>query len=554
MQYKGILNYNFKLSFYHYVSFFIFFSIVFLLCLTGGCKSPEQQAKDADKAAYSIINKKWQDKFGEKGDLEIRDKVAATDEILAEIPPSGVLTLSKAVEIATKYSRDYQSQKESLYNSALGLTSTRHQYEVQWFGTFDSQYRTQVEGDGSGSTESKTVGSQFGVDKAFITAGGVVTNIGLSIDWQRFLTDDPYSTISSVLTANITAPLLGSGAGKAAWENLTQAERNMLYNIRTFSRYRQTFVVSTISSYYSVLQQKNSLEITRASYNRQVLSNKQLKMEVQVGRRAQSDAAEAEQQLLSARNNLISTEQSYAQALDSYKVTLSLPTETNITLDPNELTALEKIGVGEPEYSVEDAIKMALELRLDLATTRDRLDDSERKLILASEGLGVQVNLTAAANVPSSSNNEYTRLRFHEGTYTLGVEGDLQLDQLSKRNAYRQALISVQQSQRGYDQEVENVKLAVRQAYRNMVETAESYRIQQLSLKLAENRVKEQKLLLETNQGTVRLLLESEDALVSAQNSATQALVRHLTAKLAFFRDIGILSVRPDGMWEQKKL
>jgi outer membrane protein TolC len=532
----------------------------FMVCLlfvfgsAGGCQSPKQQAKEADKAAYNIIDKKWQSGFGEKGDYQIRDSVATTEEILAGIPPSGVLTLAKAVEIATKYSRDYQSQKESLYASALNLTSTRHQYEIQWFGTFDGQYRTQVEGDGSGSTETKTLSSELGVKQAFVTAGGIATNIGLTLDWERFLTKDPYSTISSVLTASITAPLLGNGAGKTAWENLTQAERNMLYSIRSFNRYRQTFVVSTISNYYTVLQQKKTLEINRASYNRQVLSNKQLKMEVEVGRRAQSDAAEAEQQLLSAKNNLVSAEQSYAQAIDSYKVTLSLPTDVNITLDPNELAVLEKIGVGEPEYSIEDAIKMALELRLDLANTRDRLDDSERKVILAAQGLGVQVNLTGSANVPSSDDNQYTRLRFHEGTYALGFETDLGLDPLSKRNTYRQALISVQQSQRGYDQDIENVKLAVHQAYRNMVETAESYRIQQLSLKLAENRVKEQKLLLEYSQGTVRLLLESEDALVSAQNNATQALVRHLTAKLAFFRDIGILSVRPDGMWEQKKL
>ncbi len=528
--------------------------VLFIFGSAGGCQSPKEQVKEADKAAYSIIENKWQPGFGEKGNYIIRDSVATTDEILADVPASGVLTLAKAVEIATKYSRDYQSQKESLYNSALNLTATRHQYEMQWFGTFDGQYRTQVEGDGSGTTETKTLSSELGVRQAFVTAGGIASNIGLTLDWQRFLTQDPYSTISSVLTASITAPLLGNGAGKAAWESLTQAERNMLYSIRSFNRYRQTFVVSTISSYYSVLQQKNSLEINRASYNRQVLSNKQLKMEVEVSRRAPSDASEAEQQLLSAKNSLVSAEQSYAQALDSYKVTLSLPIDANITLDPNELTALEKIGVGEPEYSVEDAIKMALELRLDLATTRDRLDDSERKLILAAQGLGVQVNLTGSMNVPSSDDNQYTRLRFHEGTYSLGFETDLPFDQVSKRNNYRQALISVQQSQRGYDQDIENIKLAVRQAYRNMVETAESYRIQQLSLKLAENRILEQQLKLETGGTTVRLLLESEDALVSAQNRATEALVRHLTAKLAFFRDIGILSVRPDGMWEQKKL
>lgn len=531
------------------IVFFIFIAVVI-----SGCKNPEKMAKEADKAAYKIIKSKWDPNFGEMENYKVNDAVPTYEEISKTIPPSGVLSLKNAIEVATKYSRDYQTQKESLYNSALNLTSTRHQYEIQWFGTFDSQYRSQVEADGSGKTETTTASSELGVEKAFVTAGGIAANIGLSLDWQRFLTDDPYSTISSILTSSITAPLLGNGAGKAAWENLTQAERSMLYSVRTFNRYRQTFVVTAISNYYNVLQQRNTLDITRASYKRQELSTKQLQMEVEVARRPQSDAAEAEQQLLSARNSLVSTEQSYAQSLDSYKVTLSLPTDANITLDPNELTALEAIGVAYPEYSVEDAIDMALELRLDLANTRDRLDDSERKLILAAQGLGVQLNVSATANVPSSDDNRYTRLRFHEGTYTLGLDGTLPFDQVSERNAYRQALISVQQSQRGYDQDIENVKLAVRQDYRNMVETAESYKIQQLSIKLAQNRILEQQLKMETGQTTVRLLLQAEDALVTAQNNATQALVRHLTAKLAFFRDIGILSVKPDGMWEQKKL
>ena len=88
-------------------------------------------------------------------------------------------------------------------------------------------------------------------------------------------------------------------------------------------------------------------------------------------------------------------------------------------------------------------------------------------------------------------------------------------------------------------------------AYRDLKETSESYRIQQVGLRLAERRLEQQRLLLDYGRGTVRLLLESEDALVQAQNAVTRALIDHLIAKLSFFRDIGILQVRPDGMWEQ---
>jgi hypothetical protein len=40
---------------------------------------------------------------------------------------------------------------------------------------------------------------------------------------------------------------------------------------------------------------------------------------------------------------------------------------------------------------------------------------------------------------------------------------------------------------------------------------------------------------------------------LNAQDSVTTALVNHLIAKLNFFTDIGVLQVKPDGMWEQEK-
>jgi len=191
---------------------------------------------------------------------------------------------------------------------------------------------------------------------------------------------------------------------------------------------------------------------------------------------------------------------------------------------------------------------------LDLANTRDGLDDVERKVVLAAKGLGVQLDLTASANVASTPDTQVTKLRFHEGAYSLGLAADLPFNRKAQRNAYREALIAVQQQQRGYDEEIDLIKLNVRNAYRTLAETAESYRIQKLGLKLAQRRVEVEKLSLQYGRGTVRLLLDSEDALVRAQNDVLGALVDHLIAKLSFFRDVGVLQVRPDGMWEQKTL
>ena len=524
--------------------------LVFILIIAVGC-TPGEYKTQADEEVYKIIGDKWQEDFGLMTNYQVSDSTPTGQEIFEEVPPSKVLNLQKVVEIATKYNRDYQNQKEALYLNMLDLTLIRYQYTLQWFGTIDGTYT-----DDKSNGDDFTIAAGGGADKSTLLfdglLDGILFNTAIAVDWSRFLTGDPGNALASVLTGDISVPLLGSGAGKLASENLTQAERTALYRIRTFNRFRKTFVVGIISDYYDVLQQKENLEITRASYNRQLESTKQLRMEVEVGQRAQSDADEAEQRLLTAENNLISAQQGYAQRLDSFKVELSLPTEADIVLDQNDLAALEKTGISRLRYSVEDAIGAALLRRLDLANTKDRIEDSTRQLELASEGLGVQLDLVGSIDVSSPDDEtNFSRLQFQRGLYQAGFEADLPLNRQSERNAYREALISLERSKRNYDKEIEEVKLDVHQAYRDLTETAESYRIQQVGLRLAERRVEEQKLLLEYGRGTVRLLLDSEDAIVEAQNAVTEALIDHSIARLSFYRDIGILRVRPDGMWEQ---
>lgn len=519
------------------------FCVLICLCALGGC-SREHYKEDADEEVYTILEEKWQDDFGSMHNYQVSETAPNDVEMGAILPASGVLNLADAVQIATEYSREYQSQKESLYLAALNLTSTRHDYAWQWFGTVDATY-TRNRG-----TEDTTLNTSVGGDQNHLLGDGIQIGTGLAIDWTRFLTGDPQTSLGSVLTATVAAPLLGAGAGRAARENLTQAERDVLYRIRSFNRYRKTFVTSIISEYYNVLLQRARVSIVEDSYERLVDVTNQYRMEVEVGKRPAYDLGEAEQRLLQSENSVVTTRQRYQQVLDNFKIRLSIPTEVQVELDPNELTALQDIGISRPAYTEADAIIMAVQRRLDLANTRDEVDDVERRLILAAEGLGPQVNLVASTNVDSTPDTQFLKLRFHEGLYSLGLQADLALDQKRQRNAYRRALITTQQQHRNYDEEVERVKLDVRQAYRDLLETAETYRIQQIGLELARTRVEVERLSLDFGRGTVRLLLESEDSLVQAQNDALSALVDHTAAKMSFFRDIGVMQVKPDGMWE----
>ena len=110
--------------------------IIVIFCIASGCSSEHYKA-EADKEVYQIIDSKWQDGFGSKVNYKVSDMPASANDVQIEktVPSSNVISLGKAVAMATAHNRAYQTQKEALYLSALSLTDERYKYARQWFGT-----------------------------------------------------------------------------------------------------------------------------------------------------------------------------------------------------------------------------------------------------------------------------------------------------------------------------------------------------------------------------------------------------------------------------------
>ncbi|MHC4216638.1 MAG: TolC family protein [Planctomycetota bacterium] len=511
-----------------------FFAAI-LFVVSSGC-STEQYKQQADKEVYEIIDSKWNEDFGQKTNYIISDVEPAQNDIQEDlaVPPSGVLNLAQSVAIATAHNRDYQSQKEQLYLKALGLSLDRHQYTRRWFGTINGDYANDSDDESIGAG-GETGFSQLLADGAAITAG-------IAIDWVRFLTGDPRTSLGSVLSSTITQPLLRGRGRKIAQEGLTQA----------FNRFRKEFIVSVVSEYYGVLQNRNKVNNAQNNYQRVTESKERLEAEARVGRRPRFEVDQAQQDVLKARDGLVKAQQEYEQALDEFKIVMAFDTDTKVELDQNELKALEIIGISEPDYTLDVAIETGLKQRLDLATSADEIDDAARKVVIAADNLGAELNLKASANVGSKAETDFTNLLFDDGTYAIGLEGDLPFDRKAERNAYRQTLISMQQKKRGHEEKLSQVKLNIRQAYRELQEAQERYKIQKNSLALAQTRVDSTAMFLDTGRAQTRDLLDSQNDLLEAQDELTDALVGHTIAKLNFFRDIGVLQVKPNGMWKSQ--
>ena len=508
--------------------------------LAAGC-SPEYYRASADRESYAIIEAKSRSVPGMVESFTI--EVPEGDP--AEAVPEGPLSLEKALEIATLNSRDYQTRKESLYLSALSLTGTRHSYMPNFFGTLSGGY------DDTDTADVKRASGSSNFGFTWLLNTGARLTVGLASSASKYLTGDRAESAGSSFSLSITQPIL-RGFGAVSNEPLTQAERSMLYQVRSFIRYRRTFYVDIVSSYYRVLQRERILQNERVNRDNLRAALERAVLMEEAGQMPPFQVDQTRQDELSASNRLESAEQSFRASLDAFKVKLGLPTEAAITLDPQEEQRLvDAFGAMRLELDADAAVAIALENRLDLMSAGQQVQDVERQVRITRMALLPGLDVTASTNVDTEGDARPLNFEVERTDYSVGVELDLPLDKLSERNAYRRSLIEMDRSRRGYGEQRDQVALAVRDAWRQYHRTTKSYEILEISLALAERRVESTTMLQEEGRASTRDVLESRQALLRAQNAMVEALVDCKLASLQLARDMGILVVDDNGQLEE---
>lgn len=515
------------------------------LCGLAGCGLQDYKA-DADQKVYAIIGQKWQPQFGPQANYRVSDTPPSPNDIQVEkaVPVSGVLTLPQAVAIATAHNRDYQTQKELLYTAALDLRLTRHQFATQYFGGLSGGYGADWNDSAVGFE------TNFGFNR--LLAAGTMISAKVSAAYVDVLTGNMRSGLASVLTATITQPLLRGSDPAVVLENLTQAERDALYQIRSFSRFRKMFVVLVITQYYEVLKLHDLVRNAEAHYKTLASLSERVETLTNAGRLPTFELDRVRQEMLQAQDAYVQARKEYQLLLDQFKIVLGLPTQAEFQLDEGVLDTLKATQMTYPDFEETEGIQAALARRLDLVNSADAIADAKRQVYVAADALRAELNLTGTADVVSSERGNRRTVRVVTEDYLLDLDLNLPLDRVAEQNVYRKALLTLNQRQREYELASDTITMEVRQAFRDLQEAAERYQLQSEGLKLAQERFRKTYLLMQYGRASSRRVLAAQRDLFDAQNEATEAVVNYTVAMLNFYRDTGILQVRPDGMWEHR--
>lgn len=586
------------------------------------CRSPQQYRQEADDVAADIITNKQQEALGQTEPFMVErpsdilrrrllegqnllyadESSLGTDRLTPpahwpndEYPPQShspdgdiviepnkplKLTLVDSLQVAARNSFDYQSRKESVFQAALDLDLTRNDFRNIFTGGTDSQVVTDTTGDET-VTELANRGD-LGVTRTL--KNGMTLSGAIAVDLLNVLTQGGSSRLGLSGDASISMPLLRGAGRHIVTEPLTQAERDVVYAIWDFERFKRTFAVGIAADYFSVLSQMDSVANARDNYRSSITSARWSRRRADAGRIAEIEVDQAVQSELRSRNNWISAQERLKRSLDSFKSSIGLPPDALVDLDPNDLVQLrarsaeileEMRSMGEQETSETAppadapvelipasyadagplemdqivAVELALDHRLDLRKAIGQVYDAQRAVVVRADALRAGLNLGGSVELADSDDDG--SLSFDGARYSALLSLDLPLERTAERNAYRNSLISLERSTRSVQSLEDQIKLSIRDQLRTLLESRESIKIQAQSVVVAEKRVRSSTLFLEAGRTQIRDLLEAQDALLAAQNSLTSAVVNYRIAELELQRDLGLLKVNENGLWQE---
>jgi outer membrane protein TolC len=611
----------------YFCSRLMVFGTLFSLFALVGCKTTSTYRMEADGVAETIIEQKQEQLLRETGDFSIErpsdilrrrllieqklpyyGEASLGSDALEPVPhwpekdypkfetssetvvpmESGQplqLSLIQALQVAAQNSHDYQTKKEALFRKALDLDLEANDFGFIWGGDVQSQYTA----DKSGTEAVKGFENSGSLSLSKVLYNGVQITTALAIDLVKLLTQGETSSFGITGDASISIPLL-RGAGKhIVTEPLTQAERNVVYAIYEFERYKKTFAVDIARNYLDVLRQLDQVDNNAESYRSLITSARRTRRLADAGRADAVDVGRAEQDELRARERWIGAMMQYENRLDSFKMAIGIPPDTAMELDRGELERLkayvweiipnidhgavsfaeegedsadaeivlkkpDRENAGPLEMDEPLAIALGFDHRVDLRISEGKVYDGQRKVVVMADALGAELTLFGQASFGESrsllsAGLEDASLRGDSGIYTGLFTLDLPFERTAERNAYRNSLIDLEQAVRDFQMTEDDIKFSILTALRGMVEGREALSIQTNAVAVAEERVKSTEMFYEAGRTQLREVQDAQDSWLTTKNSLTAAVVDYRMAELEFQRDTGILKIDEKGLF-----
>jgi hypothetical protein len=291
-----------------------------------------------------------------------------------------LLTLDQSVELGVINNRTYQDFRQQLYLTCLPVTADRFSFAYQWAAGEQAIREFAGQKSPVGSVNNWQLGSSVSFTKLFST-GALLTFDFVNNTVFNFTGPNGF-TSASTINLSAVQPLLQGGGRAVTLEPLTQAERNLLYSIRAYARFREEFYVSvaigtslpgSLSSaagttnaagnpisvlaalgiastdvsggfvgYLSTLFREIDLAVDRKWVTDLETAVKLFEGLQEGGQVSPLQVEQVKSTLLQAKNTVLNDIQNFTNALDQFKLVLGVPANLPLVLDDSTCRAITR--------------------------------------------------------------------------------------------------------------------------------------------------------------------------------------------------------------------
>ena len=380
---------------------------------------------------------------------------AAAKDVV-ELPKNGIITLDQAIQIALAHNR-------SLQNSGLGVASSDLSLKTQ-----KAEFDIKIKPQGAASYNS-------GID-SYWQAGATVSrkvSSGATISVTPLLEETGGRSSNEVAVA-LSLPLL-QGAGSefamsAVYGSTFAYESAKL----SFVKQQTETVVQTVTAVYNSIQTQQQVAFLQKQLDDLKDHLALAKIKERTGIINAMDLYRAEIRIQNVQEQLTSTNEQYANNIDQVKELLAIPQHQAIVVAaPVDYTPVH-IGL-------EEALRIALQNRIELELSAMQLKESERQVAIAKNNLLPQIDLRLGYNVVREEDFD----ELSDERWTAVLSSDTDLFRTAEKNEYEQSRISFRQVQLENQGEEERVVQDVRFQLNTLEKQEERIRIRQEQAKQA---------------------------------------------------------------------
>jgi hypothetical protein len=224
------------------------------------------------------------------------------------------ITLFQALEIGAQNNSDFQTKKEAVFQAALALYLEQDSFRNTLLG----QIRSLASSDASKEPPQRGALISSEADGSRQFKNGMELTTALAIDLATLLTSGGSSSIGIAGDASLSIPLLRGSARHIVTEPLQQAERNVVYAIMDFERFKKEFAVSVGSTYLTILKQLDAVKNTEEDYRSRIVSARRSRRLADAGRLKEIEVDQSVQTELIARQRWISARETTGWTIKSW--------------------------------------------------------------------------------------------------------------------------------------------------------------------------------------------------------------------------------------------